>query len=187
MDKVVSEAEAEFYLRIEFEVGEIEVAAESTGQEEIGCLCAEVVIALFGNIECRHDTGCDIGARVAVAQSGEFEVEGEDDEGRFEILTALGTCVVFAHRDVAVAEIHAGSEAEIEICPQAVVNQAVHAESGLKRGLVDEPLLARLADESVVGEGEILRVDSHRETEVPAAQVGVWTVHQLIVQILTQN
>mgnify|MGYP006873646390 FL=1 len=187
MDKVVAKAEAEFYLRVEFEVGEVEIAAESAGEEEVGGLGAEVVVALFGDIECRHDTGCDIWARVAIAQTGEFKVEGKDYEGGFEILTAFGPGIVFTHRDVAVAEIHARSETEIEICPQSVVNQTVHAESGLKRGLVDKPLLTGFANEAVVGECEILRVDSHREAEVPAAHVGIRTVHQLIVQILAQN
>ena len=161
MDKVVAKAEAEFYLRVEFEVGEVEIAAESAGEEEVGGLGAEVVVALFGDIECRHDTGCDIWARVAIAQTGEFKVEGKDYEGGFEILTAFGPGIVFTHRDVAVAEIHSGREAEAEVGSEPEVYQAVDAETGLETGLVYKPRFAVFGDESVVGECQVLSVEAY--------------------------
>ena len=123
--------------------------------------------------------------RVAVAESGKLEVEGEDEEGRLDVLPELGAGVVFAHRYVAVAEVHSRCEAQVEVGAEAVVNQSVYAKARLERGLVNEPRFSVFSDEAVVCKSEILCVEADREAEVPPAQVGIGAVHQLVVEVLS--
>ena len=117
--KHVAETEAEFYFGIELEIGQIEIAAESYAEIYVAGFELQYVAAFLGHIESRHHAGSNIGARITVAHTAEFYVDGKYDERRFYILALACVGVYFLHCDVAASEVHAGRQTDGEVVVEA--------------------------------------------------------------------
>ena len=178
----VGESETETHLRNEFEVGQIEVTAEPYREIGVVGLQLQEVGPLLSDVESRHHSADKIGTGVAPAHGGEFKVDGKNDLGCLEGLFVGVAAEGVAHLQFATPEEYARRESETEIVVEAQGEKSGHVEAGLERRLRHEPLAPFVADITVVGESEILRVEPDGESQMPAPVVGVWAVYKLVVE-----
>lgn len=180
MLKDVGEPETEFYFRDKFEVGEIEIAAEADGQVGVGGCEFQVVVRLFADVESSHCADSDVWTRVVISLPGDLQVKREKD---VDALYILGSCLSELggeEMDILGAERHAGRETQVEMFMESEVSEHRHVDARRHGRNFRKPLFAVAEVMAVVDKPEILETHADGETEMPAFEVGIRAVENLV-------
>ena len=179
----VGKSKAKLKFGNEFEIREIEVATDSESEISVECFEADDVGTFFRHVNGGHNAGRDVGARVAISQSAEFDIDGYDDKGGFEAFALCQSIGLVEHLYVAITEIKSGIKTDVEMIAQTEIDKAVNTKAGLKRGLFDKPCFAILGDVTIACESYILEMHPDRKAKVPGAIVGVRTIENFVVEL----
>ena len=80
-----------------------------------------------------------------------------------------------------VAEVQTRRNSHVEVLVQTQVGQHVHTEARRVSRHIGVPLITVIGDKAIVGNGQILEIHAHRETEMYKLGVGIGAVENHVI------
>lgn len=187
--KTVAQTIHELQFGSKLEERQVKIASDAYFGTDVVAFEFDVVGAFAAQVYHWIDAGHEVRTVVVESWRCEDEVEGRRDIDRLQILFLLPWFAVrvkilqIAERKVAVAEVHGGRHAELEVGVDAIFAHHAHVESGVPSVLVgsDKSLdscavLAGYDLRAGIEQFEILHMCSYDHSEMERAEVGVGPV-----------
>lgn len=172
MTQDVAQSEIELEFGVQFEEGEVEVAAESDLHEGLQGLGAEHLAFSAGHVVHGGETSHEIGAIIIEARCCHFEIEGQGYKGALEILRESRTVYLIAEGDVLRSKMQSRTHSQRNLSSDAPVAEHTYGEPKVLAVIFCHPLCSRRRIyETIVDELEALIVKSDVESIVPGALV----------------
>ena len=93
----------------------------------------------------------------------------------------IGTAPVIQVLHHLVAEIQTRRNPQVEVIGKAEVGQHIHTETRRVRRHVGIPLKFFIYNQTVVGNGKILKIQAHREAEVNLLDIGIGAIQNHVI------
>ena len=184
----VGKAIAELEFGDEFEVGHVEVTAQTQFKHGVVTLELHIVLVLVLEVDHGRDACHDIGAVVVEALGGELQGHGHGDisalhvEGGQAWLRGIVEVVEVAEGEALGAELHLRGESQGQMLAEAHVGQHAYAEPRVPGvGIAEDGACGAVVHElrSYIIELDILHVHAYADAEVQGPQVYVGLVLHL--------